>query len=683
MEETGDDMQSTGKECDNRERTSCDVGSSRSTDKSESVETDDTVIRKEKDDDCKLNKSDENKESSAFRKSKNFAKRKYHLRSSKGDASEDEDSIMQTDVATDTSNVTNTGDNVKPVMTRSKSAKISKKRKKSVSKKSSAGSKNESPSQSKKEFWETSWLATDNSNSKASMKNADDSSSDSESSRLTLSSISSCSSSSSGNRSSMNSSKCECEEDKKEELTDDEDWLSKHINPLGPPTWIAVKEIYNRQIGCRNLYWQHKVRGSQGLVSRLDQQYTLDAHQGCVNALHFNQTGSLLASGSDDLDINIWDFQSSDRKPFISYNSGHRSNVFQSKFMPNSNDLTVVSCARDGQVRVGCLSSTGTCRDTKKLAQHRGSAHKLSLDRAGSNSIFFSCGEDGVVMEFDMRENNPSRKLVTVKEGSSKIALYAIDTSPRQPFEFAVSGRDEWARVYDRRMLSSENPETVAKYSPFHLQCTSRNKDPVPRAKTNITCLVYNHDGRELLCSYNDEDIYLFDATRSSMDEFTRKFKGHRNSATVKGVNFYGPNSEFIVSGSDCGNIFLWDKASSQIVRFMEGDDGGVINVLEPHPNLPILATSGLDSNIKIWGPSGDGELDKKKLMKLMLGNRKERYDESNAAGIDSQLLWFLMRTLRSRRHVGGGDDFSDHSSSGPSDSEEEGRRGRVDCLPS
>ena len=36
--------------------------------------------------------------------------------------------------------------------------------------------------------------------------------------------------------------------------------------------------------------------------------------------------------------------------------------------------------------------------------------------------------------------------------------------------------------------------------------------------------------------------------------------QGHRNSATVKGVNFYGPDSQFVISGSDCGNIFLWDK---------------------------------------------------------------------------------------------------------------------------
>lgn len=53
---------------------------------------------------------------------------------------------------------------------------------------------------------------------------------------------------------------------------------------------------------------------------------------------------------------------------------------------------------------------------------------------------------------------------------------------------------------------------------------------------------------------------------------------------SVKGVNFYGPKSEFVVSGSDCGHIFLWEKSSCQIVQFMEGDKGGVVS---PPPRVP------------------------------------------------------------------------------------------------
>lgn len=129
----------------------------------------------------------------------------------------------------------------------------------------------------------------------------------------------------------------------------------------------------------------------------------------------------------------------------------------------------------------------------------------------------------------------------------------------------------------------------------------------------HITCAVFSNDGQDVIGSYSDEDIFLFKT--NSTDEkpnFVKQYQGHRNSHTgkskvteilviclnffeylVKGVNFYGPQSEFIVSGSDCGHIFFWDKEGEDIVHMMEGDVQGVVNCLEPHPNLPYFATSG------------------------------------------------------------------------------------------
>lgn len=58
------------------------------------------------------------------------------------------------------------------------------------------------------------------------------------------------------------------------------------------------------------------------------------------------------------------------------------------------------------------------------------------------------------------------------------------------------------------------------------------------------------------------------------------------------------------MSGSDCGNIFFWERETEAIVQWMAGDENGVVNCLEPHPQIPILATSGLDEDVKIWVPS-------------------------------------------------------------------------------
>ncbi len=46
----------------------------------------------------------------------------------------------------------------------------------------------------------------------------------------------------------------------------------------------------------------------------------------------------------------------------------------------------------------------------------------------------------------------------------------------------------------------------------------------------------------------------------------------------MKGINFYGPRSEYVVSGSDCGHIFLWDKNTEAIVNMFKGDEAGVVS---------------------------------------------------------------------------------------------------------
>ena len=59
-----------------------------------------------------------------------------------------------------------------------------------------------------------------------------------------------------------------------------------------------------------------------------------------------------------------------------------------------------------------------------------------------------------------------------------------------------------------------------------------------------------------------------------------------------------------MISGSDCGRVFFWEKTTQQVVQVLKGNEYGIVNVLEPNPYFPILATSGLDSKIEIWSPT-------------------------------------------------------------------------------
>ncbi|XP_012540520.1 DDB1- and CUL4-associated factor 8 isoform X2 [Monomorium pharaonis] len=417
-----------------------------------------------------------------------------------------------------------------------------------------------------------------------------------------------------------------------EEEDEDEDEDIPHCLKIEkpPPNWRIVPEVLNRQIGSNPMF-QSRFYGSLHAVERLELMYHLTEHQGCVNALNFNQKGNLLASASDDLAVIIWDWALGKKRH--GFMSGHTSNMFQAKWLPLDVEYLMVTCARDGQVRLLDLIHD----KSKKLAAHRGPSHKLAV-HPETPQVVFSAGEDARVFAIDIRESKPN-KLLLVKENTSEVQLFSIHSNPFNSNEFCVGGRSHFVRVYDRRKVATP----LYKLCPDHL---TGNKH------AHVTCAVYNHNGTEILASYNDEDIYLFDRLMSSnvsCVDYAHRYQGHRNSATVKGVNFFGPKSEYVISGSDCGNIFIWDKNTEAVVQWMAGDKQGVVNCLEGHPHIPILATSGLDYDVKIWVPSCGEPPTMKSFANCVKSNARNRKQENVPDSFDGQLLWILLRHIRHR----------------------------------
>lgn len=71
----------------------------------------------------------------------------------------------------------------------------------------------------------------------------------------------------------------------------------------------------------------------------------------------------------------------------------------------------------------------------------------------------------------------------------------------------------------------------------------------------------------------------------------------------IKEANFWG--NDFVMSGSDCGHVFVWERDTAKLCMLLEADQH-VVNCLQPHPYLPILATSGIDYDVKLWAPIND-----------------------------------------------------------------------------
>ncbi|KAF3777305.1 DDB1- and CUL4-associated factor 8, partial [Nymphaea thermarum] len=252
-------------------------------------------------------------------------------------------------------------------------------------------------------------------------------------------------------------------------------------------------------------------------------------------------------------------------------------------------------------------------------------------EKVASPHIFYTCGEDGVVQH-----------LLPI------VALNAIAIDPSNPNLFAIGGSDVYARLYD--------PTDC--FCPTHL---------IGNDDVGITGLAFS-DHSELLLSYNDELIYLFpkgtglgsDPQSSSYkdvcegSEGPQVYKGHRNADTVKGVNFFGPNCEYVTSGSDCGRIFIWKKKDSQLVRVMKGDKD-VVNCVEPHPHATVLATSGIENNIKIWTPKASEPVPLPTTIEEVKSDRRSRW--SRFFTPNDLMMHILSRSNAERQHNAGEDD--------------------------
>ena len=274
--------------------------------------------------------------------------------------------------------------------------------------------------------------------------------------------------------------------------------------------------------------------------------------------------------------------------------------------------------------------------DTTLLAKHEGRAHKMAFD-PGSQRVFYSCGEDGLIhhvslkklnlrcffvsqyinsfvfFQFDLRTQSPTALFRCKSIRGETVPLNAIAVDPRNPNFFAVAGSDEFARLYDIRKYNWERSDGGS--SPVDFFCPPHL---IGDDHVGITGLAFSNSS-ELLVSYNDELIYLFpkdqglgpEADSQSQTSGTdmeygpgpQVYSGHQNCDTVKGVNFFGPNCEYVVSGSDCGRLFIWRKKDGELLRAMEADKH-VVNCIEPHPYSSVIASSGIEDDIKIWMPN-------------------------------------------------------------------------------
>ena len=282
----------------------------------------------------------------------------------------------------------------------------------------------------------------------------------------------------------------------------------------------------------------------------------------------------------------------------------------------------MVTTANDGVVLLHDLQE----RKSSKLLDpthelYSGAIHRIICSK-NDTEILAAC-ENNRILRIDTREGTV-RNLTDHDESarikvdrSRSFRLYSVDRNPVKPWEIACGGSGSLAaglldlrflKVYQEggrkffkhvNVLRPDALETVRKQYKLSQDCIWKS----------VTALKYSKNGKNLVVNNCPGNIVLYDVNNANVknniaNNVVNTYNGHQNITTVKGVSFYGDDDEFVLSGSDCGRLFFWDKVSKEVVTCWQGDED-ILNVICPHPSQPVIATSGIDNDVKLWMPSG------------------------------------------------------------------------------
>nr|XP_037281191.1 WD and tetratricopeptide repeats protein 1-like [Rhipicephalus microplus]XP_037281192.1 WD and tetratricopeptide repeats protein 1-like [Rhipicephalus microplus] len=372
-----------------------------------------------------------------------------------------------------------------------------------------------------------------------------------------------------------------------------------------------VRLLSERQFKDRSITRvQRKLQVTEDLVARLGLEAELEGHAGCVNCLEWNQKGEILASGSDDVQIMLWDPFRHRRLHTIP--SGHHGNIFSIKFLPYSGDGLMASGAADFKIRVHDIHA----RETTMVCSCHTSRVKRLATAASVPFVFWSAAEDGVILQFDYRmphQCTADANHVLVNLGyhlGRNVEAKCIAVNQLQPHLLAVGANDSYIRLYDRRMInttklarfnsSSSKPDAesdnlapgcVTYFAAGHLPL----KYPRKRYRTLAsTYVAFSPDGSELLANLGGEQIYLFNINH------LRQPKSFDLQSFTSSLHSNGLCKNLAEGGSSPANGFSTHKNGIS--------NGMVSSGMKQNGILASTDTPPISSSTK-WGPANSKPL--------------------------------------------------------------------------
>uniref|UniRef100_A0A3P9GXV6 Ddb1 and cul4 associated factor 5 n=1 Tax=Oryzias latipes TaxID=8090 RepID=A0A3P9GXV6_ORYLA len=334
-----------------------------------------------------------------------------------------------------------------------------------------------------------------------------------------------------------------------------------------------LKEEFQRRrlAGCTSLYKKDML-----------------GHFGCVNAIEFsNSGGEWLVSGGDDRRVLLWHMEKALHglaKP-VKLKGEHLSNIFCLAF--DSSNTKVFSGGNDEQVILHDVER----RETLNVFLHIDAVYSLSVSPVNDN-VFASSSDDGRVLIWDTREPPHGEPFCLASYPS---AFHSVMFNPVEPRLLATANSKEGVGLWDIRKPRS----SLLRYGgSMSLQ--------------SAMSVRFNSTGTQLLALRRRLPPVLYEL-HSRLPSFQFDNQGYFNSCTMKSCCFAGDRDQYILSGSDDFNLYMWkipkDPEAGGPGRVVNGafmvlkGHRSIVNQVRFNPHTYMICSSGVEKVIKVWSP--------------------------------------------------------------------------------
>lgn len=116
-----------------------------------------------------------------------------------------------------------------------------------------------------------------------------------------------------------------------------------------------------------------------------------------------------------------------------------------------------------------------------------------------------------------------------------------------------------------------------------------------------LTSVKTSHNSQYALVNNAPHEIHLWDLKQSKL---ARKYTGQRQGRHVIRSCFGGIEDNFVVSGSEDRNVYVWDRETGVVIDVLSGHGEGSVNSVSWNPkNERMFASCSDDNTIRIWEP--------------------------------------------------------------------------------